>query len=357
MIDPKSLRRTPHATEDGLQEGRPHPALRRYQADYRVVDWTEGMKLLGQRRKGDVPPIKGGVDDGSKEMTLEGAVLPDPFSKMHINPKAPIRRSPDPGSGRGPLAVSGVPTREELLRSRPGSVESVPDGKAMKEFGYEPPAHEPDARNLDPFKPSMSEETVPPDVVMPNHDRRGQSSPAAASEPRSPEPPAGAMADGARLASLEARSSDLEGRLREAYATIDSLRGELDRYRGYLERRVRVELQVSGMSFSVPAVDVVESQFGVVVLLPMKGDSMTFTPSVGADSTISCQQRGIRAEAAYTGTSFELEEFGLLGLAFMKRPDPEVPPRRQPDVASDGVGRRTTPLADLVQRLSLSDGQ
>jgi hypothetical protein len=297
------------------------------------------------------------VDDGSKEMALEGAVLPDPFSKMHINPKEPIRRSPDPGSGRGPSAGSGAPTREELLRSRPGSVESMPDGKAMREFGYEPPAHEPDARNLDPFKPSMSEETVPPDVVMPDHGRRGRVSPAAAPAPRSTEPPVEAMAGGARLASLEARSSELEGRLREAYATIDSLRGELDRYRGYLDRRVRVELQVSGMSFSVPAVDVVESQFGVVVLLPMKGDSMTFTPSVGADSTIFCQQRGIRAEAAYTGTSFEMEEFGLLGLAFMKRPEPDARPISQPDSASDGVGRRTTPLTDLVQRLSSADGQ
>ena len=313
MIDPKTLRRTPHATEDGLQEGRPHPALRRYQADYKVVDWSEGLKLLGQRRKGEVPPIKGGVDDGSEEMELKDAVLPDPFSKMHINPKEPIHKkeTPKPAPKPAPNHRSTMPTREDLMKMKPGSVEDTLDKKSMDEFKAEAPSHEPDGRNFDPFKPSMSDEEIPPDAVMPGGNRIQEA------------PPRPDTRDLEREMILDAKVSDLGRRLQEAYARIDALQSELDVYRAYLDGRMRVELQMSGMSFSISAVDVVESAFGVVVLLPMKGDSMTFTPALGADAIISCQKKGILANAAYTGTSFELESFGLFGLSFMKRPTSE----------------------------------
>jgi hypothetical protein len=359
MIDPKTLRRTPHATEDGLQEGRPHPALRRYQADYKVVDWSEGLKLLGQRRKGQVPLIKGGVDDGSEDMVLKDAVLPDPFSKMHINPKEPIHKKesskPSPKPAQKPKST--MPTREDLMKMRPGSVEDVLDKKAMEDFKIDAP--EPDRKNFDPFNPSTSDETIPTDAVMPGRDRL----------PDAPPRP-DTRQDHERVAFMEAKVADLNRRLEDAYERIGLLQGELDVYRTYLDGRMRVELQMSGMSFSISAVDVVESAFGVVVLLPMKGDSMTFTPALGADAVISCQKKGIVANAAYTGTSFELEAFGLFGLSFMKRPtsgdnvqrrggnlpsgreekveDPSrgtvIPPAERP------VGR--DPLSSLVSRLT-----
>lgn len=349
MIDPKTLRRTPHATEDGLQEGRPHPALRRYQADYKVVDWSEGLKLLGQRRKGEVPPIRGGVDDGSDDMVLKDAVLPDPFSKMHINPKEPIHKKEAPKPA--PKPKSTMPTREDLMKMKPGSVEDTLDRKAMEEFRAEPPAHEPDGMNFDPFKPSLSDEEIPPDAVMPGGDRIQEA------------PPRPDTIDREREVALAAKVEDLGRKLQQAYAHIDALQSELDAYNSYLDGRVRVELQMSGMAFSVSAVDVVESAFGVVVLLPMKGDSMTFTPALGADAVISCQKKGILADAAYTGTSFELEAFGLFGLSFMKRPTSEgnvqrrggnLPSGREEKVEDPGRGEVPPPVERPAARDSLS---
>jgi hypothetical protein len=356
MIDPKLLRRTPHATEDGLQEGRPHPALRRYQADYKVVDWSEGLKLLGQRRKGTIPPIKGGVDDGSEEMELKDAVLPDPFSKMHINPKEPIHKKE---ATKPAKPASSMPTREQLMSMKPGSVEGTLDKDAMARFATVPGDRESGhLANFDPFNPSTSDVEVPPDAVMPGGGRPVDA------------PPRPDTRDREREIALDSRVADLGRKLQEAYARIDLLQSELDVYRAYLDGRMRVELQMSGMSFSIPAVDVVESAFGVVVLLPMKGDSMTFTPALGADAVISCQKKGIMADAAYTGTSFELEAFGLFGLSFMKRPTSEGSVQRRggnlPDGredTADGQRRGTVPpasertaggdsLSSLVSRLT-----
>ena len=92
--------RTPKATADGLQEGRPHPQLRKYAAHYDKVDYATAMMRLQMRRSGEMPLIKGGVDDGSPEMEVsdslfdnEGRVVVDP--KAGETPPRPVQ-SPSP---------------------------------------------------------------------------------------------------------------------------------------------------------------------------------------------------------------------------------------------------------------------
>lgn len=294
----RSVKRVPHATEDGLQEGRPHPALRRYQADYGVVDWTEGIKLLGQRRRGDVPPIKGGVDDGSKEMVLEGAVLPDPYSKMHIDPKAPIRTKEARAGAAAPSAARGPVSRETAMSFLPGEAEAMVP------------------RSYDPFTPASDahEQDIPPDAVMPPRPPRK-----ADPESRMRAPGSGVPRTGDRAA--ESYESEIASLRRK----VEALSARVAAIDAYLSGRTMVDLGLAGMSVSVPAVDVIESDMGVVLLLPYGGDSMTFVPSVGAEASVRCRDRGVSARAVYTGTRFELPAFGIVGLAFMKDPSSAGP--------------------------------
>lgn len=285
MNDPRDLPRVPHATEDGLQQGRPHPALRRYQANYRVVDWAEGLKLMANRRSGKEPLIKGGVDDGSPEMELKGAVLPDPFSKMRIDPKEPVlpppiaggkRKAPTRSPGPEPNVANPYPSREELLSSKPGSVEGM-------------------AGHLDPFSPSDKDEEIPSNAVMPKF-----AEPVAA-----PPAPAPVREQDDRYDALRARYDSEVERARPVSE--------------YLSGRMRVEIELDSMSFSLSVVDVIESSYGVVVLMPSGGDSMTFMPRPMSNARVSCQKKGVSADVAYMGVSFEIEPLGLLGLAFVKR--------------------------------------
>lgn len=361
--DPRGMPRVPHATEDGLQEGRPHPALRRYQAQYKVVDWTDGLKLMAKRRSGEIPHIKGGVDDGSEEMVLKGAGIPDPYSKMRINPKAPLEREEPRKEETG---RASFPTREQLLSSRPGSVEDMVPA---------PPA--PSSR-LDPFSPSGDDPAIPADAVMPS------GMPAVASLPRAqalvtqPASTAPRRDDG--LAALCARlQGDLDAE-RARSASLERALSEASSRRGppeYASRRMRVELSVNDLMFGLSAVDVIESMYGVTVLLPLGGDGVTFVPPPGALTKISCQKKGIFADTAFTGASFELDELGLFGLSFMKKPNASanVQPRRGPasgdaeeetsgDTGERGLGTRppamTTAggrsrMSDLVMRLTDGD--
>lgn len=292
MIDPKDLPRVPHATEDGLQEGRPHPALRRYQADYKVVDWAEGLKLLANRRAGKEPRIKGGVDDGSEEMKLKGAVLPDPYSKTKINPKEPV----------GKEASDHVPTREEVMSMKPGAVEELANRTSK----------------FDPFIPAKEDQEIPDDAVMPDSAPPPRQKPKG--RPRRVQPVAAPPPPAVRDDESAAEMARLKSLVASYEERIESLSKELERYSEFSSKRERVEIHAQGFSFSVAAVDVVESMYGIVVFLPLGGDSMTFTPSPMSRVTISCQSRRLTEEVAYTGINFEIPLLNLFGLAFIKRP-------------------------------------
>lgn len=315
-MDPKELPRVPKATENGLQEGRPHPALRRYQANYRAVDWTEGLKLMAARRSGEEPAIKGGVDDNSPEMELENTVLPDPYAKMQIDPKKPVSKpkpkaakpkpapatrpeaasSDDPtGKNSGPNATNPYLSRDQVMKMAPGSVEAF-------------------AGRFDPFSSSNSvDEEIPPDAVMPG---RPVKAPPAPEERRQAEVPA---PDIQELVDLRVRADRL-------FAENQALNARIRKHDEYLSQRTRVQVQLDAMSFGVSAVDVIESPYGIVVLLPLDGNSMTFKPAPMSPAVIACPERGLSFDVAFSGTSFDVPALGVSGLVFVKRP----PKKRSP---------------------------
>lgn len=310
-MDPKDLPRVPKATENGLQVGRPHPALRRYQANYRVVDWTEGLKLMAARRSGSEPTIKGGVDDNSPEMELEGTVLPDPYAKMQIDPKRPVGKPPRPvptaKEAESPVAGSpAVPSREDVMKMAPGSVEAF-------------------AGRFDPFSSSNSvDEEIPKDAVMPGKPVQAPPDP---EERKQAEVPVSGP-DIQEVVSLRVAVD----RLSSENARLNAM---VRKYDGYLSSRVRVNVQLDAMSFGVSAVDVIESPYGAVVLLPLDGSSMTFTPAPMSPAVISCSERGLSLDVAFSGTGFDIPALGLSGLVFVKRPP-----------------RKKSPLTEFVDDLS-----
>ena len=61
--DERAGNTVPVASENGVQDGRVPPALRQYKARYKAVDLREAELNMAKRARGELAPIKGGLDD------------------------------------------------------------------------------------------------------------------------------------------------------------------------------------------------------------------------------------------------------------------------------------------------------
>ena len=290
----KDVKRTPRARDGDLQEGRPHPALRVYGARYEAVSPEVASERLLARKKGEIPIIKGGLDDNDPSLEIKDVGLPGPYEPSRLNnkprhggqdkpatptgggsspavaPPGPAVPAPDPSAK--PAGVPGGGSAESvmmsLLSSPPGSVESMVDIEDDPLYGIE--------------------DRPPPRVGAP-----------------SPDP----------------EKEHLSGALRKASETIAALQAEKSRKspaEEYSSGRVRVEVATDSMTFSVSAVDCIRGASGVVLLLPTSGDSMTFIPSPGSRAVLSCHERSSVDECVFTGVSFPIQAIGVLGLVFQR---------------------------------------
>lgn len=356
--------RTPKATADGLQEGRPHPQLRKYAAHYDKVDYATAMMRLQMRRSGEMPLIKGGVDDGSPEMEVSDSLF-DNEGHVVVDPKAgetPQRPSPRPVPPPEPAQARHeepprrlpppVPTREELLRSAPGSVEASVDVSADPFVG-----HMQTVPRYDPF----SGEKFSGEIPEPARD-------AGLSRLREENADLKRSVDMMKAQLMESRGAlkPLQDSLQEYRRSYDELKrtaeglaAELKAAQGpasYLRGRTRVSVSANGMSFSVSAVSMEESRYGVMAVLPVTQDGMTFTPAPLTDVDL---EWGGRAETLSFCTSFDVDGLGIRALVFFRKPGSEPPPppvRTPPSVPEydphDPYGGQSA--SDLVRKLVAS---
>lgn len=87
----------------------------------------------------------------------------------------------------------------------------------------------------------------------------------------------------------------------------------------YLNKRSRVSFTLENGMYSVPAIDVVASQFGVIILLPAGSQDAIFTPNPGAKLDISWQDKSW--SCYFPGTVFELPELGVMVLTMIRSDD------------------------------------
>lgn len=323
----ENVERTPSATEDGLQKNRPHPQLRRYSAHYEAVDIATAMTRLQMRRSGEMPRIKGGVDDGSPDMEVSDSLF-DENGKVAVDPKAGAAEKapavpPEPvaSPAAAPALTAPVPrppTREELLGSAPGSVEASVDVSSDPFLAAE------EAR-FDPFSGRSGERNGPGDGQAEGRDR----------------PEHWEREDEIRREneSLKARVSALSAQLSESRSSSDRLKSSLDGIgrsydelsrtarslasevkaaespMAYLMGRTRVSVSANGMSFGLSAVAVEESDYGVMLVIPESKDSMTFTPAPLTEVELGW---GGLSETLSFCTSFSVPALGVLALVFLR---------------------------------------
>lgn len=327
--DPRDCERVPSATEDGLQDGRPHPALRRYIAHYEAVDLATAAERLRMRRAGQMPKIEGGVDDGRAEMELKEASLPNPFEKMDIDPKlevgdegvhAVVREAKaPPGAERAP--ETPAPSLDEMKRrvmsSAPGSVEASVPSHDARNGHYDPFTGSVEAFGA-PSAPSPHVAPEVPELVW----LRGELVAARKELEESR----------GRAAALQVRLEAAEKAAREAPQTPEEPFG------AWLKGRKRVSIDMGGMRFSIPAVDLVESAYGVALVLPLSPDSVTFTPRPMSDVVLECDSPASVYDTKYTGVSFELPGAGIMVLTFLKSPDSAARAKARAGSMTDLVG-------------------
>ena len=88
-------------------------------------------------------------------------------------------------------------------------------------------------------------------------------------------------------------------------------------YDNYFNQRNRVTFELAGGSYSLPAIDMVESSFGVMVILPAGDSDVTFIPSPGAELTIIYDDKRIACFSP--GTVFNVNELKVIIISLVKR--------------------------------------
>jgi len=283
------IKRTPKADPiTGGQMGRPHPALRKYAANYEAVSLSEALERLGARKKGEMETIKGGLDDNSKEVELQGpgAELPSANVTSHLDPKG---RSYDPFLGK--VAEEEVhennetetmdDVRQRLMAARPGSVElELPTAKKRKR--REPQAPQIDLALVEQFTRMKLEAEMAVEKLK------------QAREIFAPAPP-------------PPQYRDVEVPLKEPVPEPPKEK----------VGKTRVEISLDAMTFNVAAIDLVQCRFGATLFLPTSSDAMTFVPTVGAPVTIT-KQGEAPVKLRFTGVSFQVPGQEMMGLAFVR---------------------------------------
>jgi len=85
----------------------------------------------------------------------------------------------------------------------------------------------------------------------------------------------------------------------------------------YFERRTRISFELNEGTYSIPAVAVEASPYGVIILLPLDDGDATFVPNPGAEVRV---MHGAQVwDCFFPGTSFELPDLGVLAIAMVRK--------------------------------------
>jgi hypothetical protein len=86
-----------------------------------------------------------------------------------------------------------------------------------------------------------------------------------------------------------------------------------------LEPSIRVSLELSDGTMTMPAIRVLPGAYGVTILLPLSDDGVTFIPKPGSSVTVGHNDK--RWPCYFPGTYFEWPELQCMGLVFVRRDD------------------------------------
>jgi hypothetical protein len=86
-----------------------------------------------------------------------------------------------------------------------------------------------------------------------------------------------------------------------------------------LEPSIRISLELSDGTMTMPAIRVLPGAYGVTILLPLSDDGVTFIPKPGSSVTVGHNNE--RWPCYFPGTYFEWPELQCMGLVFVRSDD------------------------------------
>lgn len=291
--------------------------------------WIEAVANANKRIAGEMPPIKGSVDDESPELYRKppkGMAFGKTFAAQNGSlDEAAV------DALRAPKEVGGPPTDDPPKEE-----------KAEKKAEEPPPVREPDP----PSKPSYQPEMLPGDPFA-DPGLPVQSAPVRSEEVvrnMSYDEYKALLAREQQQAELEReQQAEKPKRARQRIQIVEKVvekpvyvTKEVPVYRDvekvvekevvkpgpfekWYGKRTRVTIATPEMQFSVSAIDVTRALFSLVVFLPTKGDSFAFVPKAGTSIRVGYQNKV--EDTVFTGVTFDLEELGVLGLCFLVKGD------------------------------------
>jgi hypothetical protein len=345
------------ARPGGSQENRLKPGFRRYTGKIEAVDLDEARARMNKRISGELPIIEGGIDDNSEELS---GLLGSPISatksiaKINVNSKnESIDDNTEPlNSVNGSVGKRFNRKKTSIKTDKDSSVDISKSSTInnhdnidttivsdLSVFNSSNAADSDELGNVfyytntvgstdfDPFTPNGG--IVDPELnTNSDIDSNLKSLLESLNETTSS---VAAIVHGLeyRLRNLEDMVgdvgdivqvvSDKTDNLEQKHA--DSTTVKDDSNQKYSDKRVKVNIEVSGFKFTIKAIDVKESDYCLAVIMPYDSDDTSFVPNVGTEVQVSYgfSTTG-HSTCFYSGSKADIPELGITVLSFIKSP-------------------------------------
>lgn len=352
------------ARPGGSQENRLKPGFRRYTGKIEAVDLDEARARMNKRISGELPIIEGGIDDNSEELS---GLLGSPISatksiaKINVNSKNESIDDNTESLNKDTLTKASNSVSKRFKRNRTSiktdkdsnidiskssatsnrdnidtsiasdlsvfnssNVDVVDSDELGNVFYYTNTAGSTD---FDPFTPNGG--IVDPELnTNSDIDSNLKSLLESLNETTSS---VAAIVHGLeyRLRNIEDMVgdvgdivqvvSDKTDNLEQKHA--DSTTVKDDSNQKYSDKRVKVNIEVSGFKFTIKAIDVKESDYCLAVIMPYDSDDTSFVPNVGTEVQVSYgfSTTG-HSTCFYSGSKADIPELGITVLSFIKSP-------------------------------------
>ena len=297
--------------------------------------WLEAVSNANKRIAGDMPPIKGSIDDESPELYSVPPKL-SPYGYTFAPQKGSLDEK----------AVDAMRAPKEVGGPREDDMDTADEPEANKE-AEEPPKRD---EGMMPAYESSPEQDPPK--------KRRQKKQAQAPQPPPPQPsgryapemlpgdpfavPGAYRVQSTPIPHPEHAMHLVPGQpVPVQYVEVPKFIEKVvekpvekivekvvekpveTAFSTWSKQRVRVTIATPEMQFSVSAIAVARALYSIVVFLPTTGDSFAFVPKAGTNIRVGYQNKV--EDTVFTGVTFTLDELGLMGLCFLVKSDASRP--------------------------------
>lgn len=311
-----------------------------------VGSWMEAVALANKRIAGEVPPIKGSIDDESPELYRRPSSA-SPFGKTFAPQRASldeqsVERLRAPGEVGGPAKDAPEAPRQEEPPA-PASREPAPPPVADEQPQMPPviastsqytggPMHGDPKGRPGPNGLAGVPEMLPGDPFTDMSMYPAQALPPKPQEfVRSPGFEQNPFVQYVQVPVYRDRIVEKPVPVVKEVPVEKEVVREVVKdgpFEKWSKGRVRVQIATAEMAFTVSAIAVVRGAFGITVFLPTVGDSFGFVPRTG--SKVRLVAKDLTVDTVFTGATFEIEELGVMGVVFVE--DPSKNERMQKDI-------------------------